>query len=218
MHARENRRVLLERSRLWVRRSRLENMRVTVACRSRPQRPHRVGRRPVWSARREPAPATSPPRRRCLPSAASSEMRPGVSVSTGLTTFSGISLLPSWKVSRMRVCVASKAGGWSKWCSISISREALRGKSFPWPFPQLRPLPFAERPSERDDQARPPLSKILSKYEFGAPLPIIRSSLPSPRFAPLDGGIPGPTSKIVFREPGIGGVRCDLLKACRRSR
>ncbi|KAB8180705.1 hypothetical protein [Microbispora catharanthi] len=94
-------------------------------------------------------------------------MRRGFSVSTGFTTFSGISLLPSWQVSNMRVCVASKAGGWSKWCSISISQEALRGKSFSWLFPQLRPLPCVERPSESDDQAHPPLSKVFSKYEFG---------------------------------------------------
>jgi hypothetical protein len=145
-------------------------------------------------------------------------MRPGFSVSSGFTAFSGISVLPLWKASRTRGGAASKTGDRWKWGSISISREALRGKSFPWLFPQLRPLPIAERPPESDDQARTPPSKMFSKYEFRASLPAIRSSLAPPRFAPLGGGIPGPTSKIVFREPVIGGVRCDLLKACRRSR
>ncbi|MBE3013655.1 hypothetical protein IL992_31410 [Microbispora sp. NEAU-D428] len=79
-------------------------------------------------------------------------MRFGV---TGSTTLVGIFVLPSWSLSRMRAGSASKTVGRTKWCSISVPREALRGKSFPWPVPQLRSLPFADWRVESDDQCRP---------------------------------------------------------------
>jgi len=225
VHARENRRVLLERSRLRVRRSRPENGRVIVAHPSRPQRPHRVGPHPARSVGREPSSAAFLRHGRFLPQvasslllAASSVMRPGLSGSTGFTAGSGISLLPSPEGSRTRICAASKIDGRSKLCSISFHREALRGKSLRRPLAQLRPVPFAVRRPENDDQLGAPPSKIFSEGEFGGSPCVIRSSLPPPRIAALGGGVPGPTSKIVFREPDIGGVRCDLLKVCRPSR
>jgi hypothetical protein len=92
----------------------------------------------------------------------------------------------------------------------------LRRKSSRWLFPKLRPVWFAARRLENDDQLGALPSKMFSICEFGGSRCVIRSSSLPPRIAAPVGGVPAPTSKIVFREPDIGGIRCDLLKVCRR--